>query len=167
LSRRVNSKSGRKEALVALLDAGREYSTAAILMHNIVAERFGLSLTELKTLDVLQRSGALTAGDISRHTHLATASVTSLIDRLEKKRLVRRSRDTGDRRRVLVKLTATLEKEIAPLFSALAKRMLKRFERYTPAETALIRDFLLRGAFEMQDEAGKLIKPANGKRRGS
>ena len=42
----------------ALLFAGREYSTAAVMFHNAVAERFGLSVTDLKTLDLLQRGEA-------------------------------------------------------------------------------------------------------------
>src|SRR5262245_49523593 len=123
--------------------AGREYSTAAVMFHNAVAQKFGLSVTDLKTLDILQRRGELTAGEIALHTSLATASVTSLIDRLEKRRLVRRLRDPGDRRRVVVKLTATLEKTIAPLFESLSRRMLARFKGYSDEQIALIRNFLM------------------------
>jgi DNA-binding MarR family transcriptional regulator len=137
--------------------AGREYSTAAVMFHNAVADRFGLSVTDLKALDILQRVGPVTAGDIATHTSLATASVTSLIDRLEKKGLVRRTSDpAGDRRRVLVELTPRLAKTIAPLFESLSRRMLRRFEGYGDDQIAVIRDFLSSGSEEMRQEAAKL-----------
>ena len=72
----------RDELVAALMFAGREYSTAAVLFHDAVAKRFRLSVTDLKALDILQRRGGLTAGEIAVRTSLATASVTSLIDRL-------------------------------------------------------------------------------------
>jgi DNA-binding MarR family transcriptional regulator len=128
------------------------------MFHNAVAERFGLSVTDLKTLDLLQRRDELTAGEIAAHTSLATASVTSLIDRLEKKRLVRRLRDPEDRRRVVVKLTSKLEKTIAPLFDSLRDGMIGRFKSYSDEEIALIREFLTKGAGEMRVEAAKLTR---------
>ena len=157
MSTRVGPKNRREEAIAALMFASREYSTAAVMFHGAVAERFGLSVTDLKTLDVLQRTGPLTAGDIARHTGLATASVTSLIDRLQKKGLVRRGRDpAGDRRRVVVSLTPRLEKTIAPLFESLGKLMSARFERYSVAQVEVIRDFLICGADEMREQLAKL-----------
>jgi DNA-binding MarR family transcriptional regulator len=148
----------RDELIGALMFASREYSTAAVLFHNAVARRFGLSVSDLKTLDILQRRGALTAGEIAVHTSLATASVTSLIDRLQKKALVRRVRDPEDRRRVVVKLTPKLEETIAPLFKSLNRRMLTRFKGYSDGDVALIRDFLTETADEMRSEAGRLPK---------
>jgi DNA-binding MarR family transcriptional regulator len=146
----------RDELTTALLNAGREYSTAAVMLHGLVAERFALSATDLKALDILQRLGPQPAGEIARHTGLATASVTSLIDRLEAKRFVRRHRDDADRRRVLVMLTENVDRSIAPLFRALNRRMLRRFGRYTDRELSTIRDFLLSGAQEMREEISKL-----------
>ncbi len=148
--------TSRDELIAALMFASREYSTAAVMFHNAVAQRFGLSVSDLKTLDILQRRGALTAGEIAVHTSLATASVTSLIDRLQKKGLIRRVHDQGDRRRVVVKLTPKLEETIAPLFKSLNRRMLTRFKSYNDGEVALIRGFLTQGAEEMRAEAALL-----------
>jgi hypothetical protein len=60
---------------------GAHQSTPAI------AERTGDAPSDTKTMDILLRLGPLTAGELGEHTGLATASVTSLIDRLEKKGL--------------------------------------------------------------------------------
>jgi DNA-binding MarR family transcriptional regulator len=141
---------------LALLDAAREYSTAAVMFHALVAARFGLSATDLKALDLLQRSGPLAAGEIAAQTGLATASVTALLDRLARRQLVRRQRDRADRRRVVVTLTPKLEATIAPLFAGLGRRMVERFRRLTGAERDLLADFLLGSAREMREEAARL-----------
>jgi DNA-binding MarR family transcriptional regulator len=152
------SKPARQALTSALMFASREYSTAAVLFHNTVAERFGLSVTDLKALDVLQRRGALTAGEIAMHTGLATPSVTSLIDRLEKKRLVKRRRDSADRRRVIVQLTPVLGKTIAPLFESLNVRMLEHFKSYGDRQLELIARFLTRAAGDMRVETRELAQ---------
>jgi DNA-binding MarR family transcriptional regulator len=156
LSTQPPQRNPSKELVVSLLDAARSYSTAAVVFHGAVAERFGLSATDVKALDVLQRLGSLTAGEIAAHTGLATASVTSLIDRLAKKRLVRRGRDARDRRRVVVMTTAQMEKSLAPLFEPLGRRMLARFREYPPDQIRVIREFLVAAAGDMREEAAKL-----------
>src|SRR5688500_9030262 len=94
----------RKKLLDALSDAGRANSNAAVMYHTAMGERMGLGMSEEKTLDLLQRLGPLTAGEIAQHTGLAPASVSGLIDRLEAKWLVRRVRHPKDRRRVIVEV---------------------------------------------------------------
>ncbi len=139
--------------------ASREYSTAAVMFHAAIAERFALSVTDLKALDVLQRVGPMTAGEIGAHTALASASVTGLIDRLVKKGLVRRTTDPGgDRRRVLVVLTPKLGKTIAPLFESLNRKMMERLDRYRDAQLETIRDFLDAAARDMRDETTLLAE---------
>ena len=44
---------------------GRELSTAVILFHQAVAERAGLTATDWKCLDLLDRMGPLTAGQLA------------------------------------------------------------------------------------------------------
>lgn len=148
----------RDTCQLEIVFAARDYSTAAVMFHAAVAKRFGLSATDLKTLDVLQRLGPLTAGAIGAQTGLATASVTSLIDRLEKKRFVRRVRNAKDGRSVLVELTSKLEKQVAPLFESLGKRMRRRAGSYDRATGAAIKEFLAESARDMRTEARELAK---------
>jgi len=151
----------RKELIAALVDAAREYSTAAVLLHATVGERFGLSASDLKALDILQRRGPATAGELGRETGLASASVTSLIDRLAAKKLVRRVRDGADRRRVFVTLTPRMERTVAPLFASLHRRMLARSRAHRPRELALIAEFLRGSARDMRASAsGRAVAAA-------
>ncbi|MEV3980647.1 MarR family transcriptional regulator [Nonomuraea sp. NPDC049758] len=135
-----------------LVEAGRESSNAAVMYHSAMGERLGLGVTEEKTLDLLQRLGPLTAGELSQHTGLAPASVSGLIDRLEAKWLVRRVRDTKDRRRVIVEINWERLAGFGELFEPFVAAMSGLYGRYTDDELALIVDFLRRST-ALQREA--------------
>jgi DNA-binding MarR family transcriptional regulator len=148
----------------SLLEAGRENSTASMLFHGAIADRAGLCPTDHKALDVLLRDGPLTAGELSLRTGLASASVTSLIDRLEAKGLVRRTRDPADRRRVIVDPVPARVDELVMLFASLRERITGLLERYDDAQLATIRDFLASSAAVLREEtlrlAGKDLDPS-------
>jgi len=67
----------------------------------------GLSQQELRLVEFLGRDGSQIMRAIADYLHLAVNSVTTLVDGMELKRLVVRSRSTEDRRVVLVELTAS------------------------------------------------------------
>jgi DNA-binding MarR family transcriptional regulator len=138
------SAADRAELLLAMKQALRENSSLAVMLHTVIGERMGLSAVEEKTLAVLQARGSLTAGEIAEHTGLAPASVTSLIDRLEKKGFARRVRDTNDRRRVMVELNEDQLNSFAHLFNGLAVQTDEFLASYTNEQLALILDFVER-----------------------
>lgn len=65
----------------------------------------GLGLSDFMVLEVLLHKGPLTISAIGQKVLLASASMTSAIDRLEKRGLVRRRSCDSDRRIRLVELT--------------------------------------------------------------
>src|SRR5262249_20450449 len=67
-----------------------------------IGRRFGLNLAERRCLSLLMASGPQIASAIAREISLTPAAVTALIDRLEKRRFVKRKADPSDRRKVLV-----------------------------------------------------------------
>lgn len=69
-------------------------------------ETQGIGLTDFMVLEVLLHKGPLTISAIGQKVLLASASMTSAIDRLEKRRLVKRRSCSSDRRIRLVELTA-------------------------------------------------------------
>jgi DNA-binding MarR family transcriptional regulator len=136
----------RADLLEALSQAGRESSTATVLLHTAIAAKIGLSASDSKTLDVLLRQGPCTAGEVARYTGLTTASVTSLIDRLEAKRLVRRVADARDRRRVIVEPIAERIARFAPLFGAIGESFENFFGQYSDDQLAIILDFMVKAS---------------------
>ena len=111
--------SEHDRAVDKVLWAGRLLSTAAVLYHSALAERSGLSVTESKALEVIERLGPITPGDLGRESGLAPASITGLLDRLTRKGVARRVPHPSDGRRFLV--------EIDPGFVRASEQLLDRF----------------------------------------
>ncbi|HCT79284.1 MAG TPA: MarR family transcriptional regulator [Micromonosporaceae bacterium] len=155
----VSRKNKKRETILAdLHTAGRVHSNAAVMYHAAVSTRMGLSTVEEKTLDLLQRSGDLTAGEITTQTGLAPASVTGLIDRLEAKGFARRVKDPQDGRRVKVQIDPGLESRFAPLFAPFGEKLATLYADYSTEELAVILDFLGRSAKLQLDAARTLSK---------
>src|SRR5579862_4021741 len=147
----------RAELLKALQTAARESTTATVLFHFAIGERFGFSGSDARALDILDRLGPLSAGEIAEKTGLATASVTSLIDRLEEKGRVRRVRDPKDRRRVIVQLGKHSE-DLGEFYMAFGERMQALFQRYTDEEIDFIVGFLRVQAEKIREETQRLTQ---------
>jgi DNA-binding MarR family transcriptional regulator len=121
----------------------------------------GLNPTDYKTMSVLERIGPLSAGDISRYTGLATASVTDLIDRLESKGYVRRERDTADRRRVVIRPVEAKIREARRYFVSTSQSLATLYKAYSEADLELIADFLQRNARRLREETEKVEQLEN------
>ncbi len=137
----MTESRSRTELLEALQRAGREHSDATVLFHSALATNLGLHPTDYKALGMLERLGPMSAGELGRHTGLAAASVTNLIDRLASKGFLRREPDPTDRRRLL------LRAEVGGLahndfFASWQRAVTRIWERYTDDELAVILDFL-------------------------
>jgi DNA-binding MarR family transcriptional regulator len=65
----------------------------------------GLTIAHVRALFALDKSKAATAGEIAETARLSPASVTGMLDDLERDGIVTRVRSDTDRRRVLVTLT--------------------------------------------------------------
>ncbi|CBG70517.1 putative MarR family transcriptional regulator [Streptomyces scabiei 87.22] len=158
---RVSSDADRRgELLAALHQAGREHSNAAVMFHAAVGARMGLGMTEEKTLDLLEREGPLTSGEIVARTGLAPASVSGLVDRLERKGFVRRTRDQADGRRVIVEIDRDHVASFGALFADFVTGLEALYAGYTEEQLDVILDFLRRSAAVQQQATGKLTGQA-------
>ncbi|HEV8191854.1 MAG TPA: MarR family transcriptional regulator [Ktedonobacterales bacterium] len=93
----------RRETLMAQLQVlGEMASTETALFHQAAAAKIGLGITDMKALSALLQEGPMTAGQLTKRLSLTTGAVTSVIDRLERQRLVQRMPDPTDRRKVIV-----------------------------------------------------------------
>lgn len=131
----------RSELLAALRRVGRDHSDATVLFHSALATELGLHPTDYKALGLLDRLGPMNAGELGRHTGLAPASVTNLIDRLAAKGFLHREPDPSDRRRVLLRADVS-EMADNEYFASWQRATIRMWERYTETELAVILDFL-------------------------
>lgn len=84
-----------------------------------LVERFNVTGPQLIALQELERLGRVPVGVLARRVHVSHPTMTGIVDRLEKRGLVRRERDTRDRRRTTVSTTergrALVESAPSPL----------------------------------------------------
>ncbi|MEN1990122.1 MULTISPECIES: MarR family winged helix-turn-helix transcriptional regulator [Paenibacillus] len=126
----------------ALLYELRQNSARAVMLHQLISEKLGLNATDHKCLDFLNRTGAVTAGQLAQLTGLTTGAVTNVIDRLEQAGYVTRDKDPNDRRRVVVKPAEGRSAEISPLFQSVMQSTLQILSRYDEQQTSLILEFI-------------------------
>jgi DNA-binding MarR family transcriptional regulator len=118
------------------------YFGAASAFDERVAERFKLSPTDMRCLDLLARTGPMTAGQLAEETGMSTGAVTFLLDRLEEAGVVKRRRDTEDRRRVWVELTPAATKRLHRAQEPIKEEMRDLAQRFKAEELAVVRDFM-------------------------
>ena len=81
-----------------LIQAGELYSKELSKIHSI-------SAAQLNCLLALFENGSLPPSQIAKHMLVKSSTVTGVVDRLEQKGLVRRVRNSPDRRIVTIELT--------------------------------------------------------------
>lgn len=161
MSKKISQK--RSELLVALNHEFRQFATATILFHQAIADRLGMHVTDHKCGEILLRFGPMTAGELAQRTGLTTGAITGVIDRLEKAGFVRRAKDPGDRRRVVIEpFPERIEREINPLFQSVGRALADLCAQYNTRELAVIRDFIARFQQGLYEETGKLRETAEG-----
>ena len=150
---------GRHELLQRVgMDLGRELSTQTIFFHEAIARKLGLNATDTRCLDLISRAGEnrVTAGDLGKATGLTTGAVTGILDRLEKAGMVKRERDTNDRRKVFVRPVPEAMRRVGPLYDKLGTAMMKLASSYQTRELELISDFLQRNLALLKEQIESL-----------
>ena len=132
-------------------------SAATVMFHTTVAAAHGLSATEEKALDLLERFGPLTAGELAKRSGLAPASVTGLVNRLEQKGFARRIQNPSDRRSILVEVdTERLYARVAPLFADWTRALEELYAGYSDEQLEVILHFLTEAARRQQEATARL-----------
>ena len=137
------SRQSRRELRQALTAQVRGWQADQELFDATVADAAGMSRTDWRCLDLLGTRGPLTAGQLAESMRLTSGAVTGLIDRLEAAGFVRRVRDRGDRRRVIVELSDEVARRAAPVYGPLVRDSDTALEAFTSDEIETILRYLV------------------------
>ncbi|WP_067664243.1 MarR family winged helix-turn-helix transcriptional regulator [Nocardia miyunensis] len=118
--------------------AAQRNATDAVMLHQAVADRLGLHVTDLRCINLLRTGGPATPGELAARTGLTTGAVTRMIDRLIKSDFVTRDHDEQDRRRVIISLTEDRTAEISRLYEPLAREFGRLVGDYSAEQVELI-----------------------------
>ncbi|WP_232511393.1 MarR family winged helix-turn-helix transcriptional regulator [Micromonospora sediminimaris] len=134
----MSHEPARASATVDLMRAGRETSRLSMVFRYAIAERLGLTVSDLECLDYLADVGSATAGQVAERTNLTTGAVTSMLRRLQQAGYVTAERDPADRRRVIVALRPERIAELARPYERFAERAERLVEGYSVEEISLL-----------------------------
>jgi DNA-binding MarR family transcriptional regulator len=145
-----------RDSIDSVIRSLRRVNLQGSFFGQTVAIRFGLSESDVETLEALIEMGASTAGRLADLTGLTSGAVTRVIDRLEQSGYVRRVPDPADRRRVIVEVVPDKVAAIQSTLDRVGIASAEEIGRYSDAQLALIADFLTKMEQITRDEATSL-----------
>lgn len=139
---RFSAKQESRQALTAdLFEEWRLLGAANDIADHAVADYLGINRTDARCLEIIERLGGVTAGRLARESSLSTGAVTTVIDRLERSGLARRTSDPEDRRRVVVEMTPVARRANEELFRPFVEAAAEQMLGYSEEELALLRGY--------------------------
>jgi DNA-binding MarR family transcriptional regulator len=162
----MSNYSEKRELIGEIEREVRAAQSAVAAVDHEVAERLGVNATDHRCLDILDQRGPMTAGALAEALGLSRSAITTVLDRLERLRYVRRSANPGDRRQVLVALTPLLYRRARELYGD-GSEVVAALERYGVDALILLRDFVRSDRELNERRARRLAKrrPARPRKR--
>lgn len=137
----------------------QHYAYTSIQMHETIGRKAGLSGTDHKYLGFLMQQGQMTAGELATLTGLTTGAVTGLIDRFEKKKLVKRRFAKDDRRKVIIEpITKNIMDLLEPLYRSFRKESEQLMGSFSEKEIGILERYFSQAIDLMNNTIEKLNK---------
>ena len=140
----VEARRRRKRLAGAIKQSLRDLRMQLSLLNFRVGAHLDLKDTDLDCLDLIASHGPLSPSALARRSGLHTATITGILDRLERGGWVIRERDPSDRRGVLVRARRERNADLMRLYSGMNASMNKLLAGYEDRELELLADFLRR-----------------------
>jgi DNA-binding MarR family transcriptional regulator len=113
-----------------------------VLLHNTVAGKAGINVTDMQCVNLLILEGPLTPGQLAKAMGVTTGgAITAVVDRLERAGFVKRTRDADDRRRVIVELEPGKVEHLGSYFEPMGRAFVERLAAYTDEQIAFLLEF--------------------------
>jgi DNA-binding MarR family transcriptional regulator len=143
----------------AVKESLRELGAQLSLLNHSVGTRLDLKAADLECLDLITRYGPLSPSALARRAGLHPATITGILDRLERGGWIDRGRDPADRRGVTVRAARGRGAEILRLYlvdSGMNTAMDQICAEYDDNDLRLLAGFLRRTADAAQTAAERL-----------
>lgn len=136
----------------------RELATQLSLLNQQVGGKLKLRPVDIDCLDLIDTHGPLSPSALARRAGMHPATMTGILDRLERGNWIVRERDPADRRAVVVRVLADRTGEMLRLYAGMSRSMERICADYTVEELGVIAGFMRRavdaGRAAAEDLAG-------------
>lgn len=152
------------ERIDVCLIALRRILRATELHGKELAQAAGMTPVQLRVVQIVAETGTSTGGAIARRMHVAPATITAMIDKLERAGHVARQRSDADRRQTIIALTDRGREALKRAPDALQQRFAAEFEALADWEQAMIVAVLERVATMLDagdTERGAVLYPGD------
>ena len=136
----------RRRLTNAIKESLRELVIQLSLLNHQVSTQLGLRDVDLDCLDLINRHGPMSPSELARRAGLHPATMTGVLDRLQRAGWITRDRDptAADRRTVAVRALRDRNAEVFQLYAGMNSSMDGILAGYDDGELRLIADFLRR-----------------------
>jgi DNA-binding MarR family transcriptional regulator len=136
----------RRRLTRAVKESLRELRNQLSLLHHQVGSKIALKDVDLDCLELIGRHGPLSPSALARRTGLHPATMTGILDRLQRGGWVVRERDpeATDRRSVAVRAARGRNAELFRLYAGMNTALDELCAGYSDAELEMIAEFLRR-----------------------
>lgn len=125
-------------------------------LNDAVGSHVDLLPGDLEVLDMIGRDGPMAPRDVIAATGIHPATLTGILDRLERGGWLTRSPDPDDRRRLIIEAASERGGELARMYAPMGKALGAICSGYSPEQLAVVVDFLERAADASTDATAEV-----------
>jgi DNA-binding MarR family transcriptional regulator len=140
----VDAARTRRRQIVQAKQSLRELRIELALLNHRVGARSQIKDADLDCLDLITRYGPLSPTALARRAGVHLATLTGILDRLERDGWIVRDRDERDRRAVLIRGLPDRQRELFRLYDGMNTALDEILDGYSDDQIDLIADFLHR-----------------------
>ena len=148
----------RRRLATTIKESMRDLGNQLTLLNHHVGARLAIKDVDFDCLEVINRHGPLSPSALARLAGLHPATVTGILDRLERGGWISRDRDpeATDRRSVVVQALRDRSAEVYRLYGTMNASMDGILAGYDGTQLELLADFLLQTAHAGRDATDEL-----------